>query len=36
MRPSIQKIAMPSSQQYPEKFCLIKYELDINIENLEA
>ena len=24
-------ILIPDSQRYPEKFCLIKYELDLNL-----
>ena len=28
-------LAMPDSQQYLYKFCLIKYELDINVYNFE-
>ena len=28
-------MAMPDSQRYLYKFCLIKYELDINVYNFE-
>ena len=29
------KMAMPDLQRYPLKLCLIKYELDIQVYNLE-
>ena len=29
------KMALANSQQYPLKFCFIKYDLDINVFNFE-